>query len=119
MTSVPLKDEDEIVCDAEIDLIVRRFMENSKNTKLQILKKLKELANPETTSLLEPEVNQRTRGRPRTKIDKSTRRDLSEFEYKLSIQDSTSPSLTPTSRLMIKPTPKKRAFRKQVSKGEV
>lgn len=119
LISVPLKDEDELVCDAEIELIMKRFKENNKTTKLHILKKLKELANPETTSLLEPEVNQRTRGRPRMKIDKSTRRDPSGYEYLNSVQDSTSPSLTPISKSLIKRSPKKRSARKHTSKKQV
>ena len=93
----PQRDEDDINCDAEIDLIMKRFKANLKSTKLQILQKLKELANPESTSLVEPMENHRPKGRPKIKIDKSTRHDPSDFEYILSAQGSTVPALPPYS----------------------
>jgi len=115
----PQRDEDDINCDVEIDLIVKRFKENPKSTKLQILQKLKELAKPESTSLVEPEVNQRPKGRPKIKIDTSTRRDPSDFEYILSAQDSNFLSLTPKVGPIVKAKVKKQKTRQQNSKRKV
>lgn len=115
----PQRDDDDIHCDAEIDLIMRRFKANPKNIKLELLKKLKELANPETTSILEPAVNQRPKGRPKGKIDDSTRRDPSDFEYILSTQNSTTLSLSPAVGQIKKTNSKakgKKSTRKHVNK---
>ena len=79
----------ETVCDVN-----NIFSMANESEKLLMLKRLKEIANPTTTSLLEPQVNIRTRGRPRNskaKVDKSTRRDPSRFEYVESNKDSCSP----------------------------
>ncbi|XP_060960635.1 uncharacterized protein LOC133031210 [Cannabis sativa] len=71
----------EISCDAEIELFLRRFQEVDIPTKLHLQRKLRELAEPSTTFLVEPEVKMNTRGRPPSKFDHSTRRDPSAFEY--------------------------------------
>ena len=44
------------------DLIAKRFNENDDDTKLHILQKLTEIANPQSTSLIEPEAKKNTRG---------------------------------------------------------
>ncbi|XP_038720028.1 uncharacterized protein LOC120012663 [Tripterygium wilfordii] len=50
--------------------------------KIGLLRKLREIIKPSTTSLLEPKVIQNTCGRPSLrKKDKSTRRDPSAFDY--------------------------------------
>ena len=74
-------------------MIEKRFDKIDDGSKLQLLKKLKELANPASTSLIEPEVKCNTRGRPPMKHDTSTRRDPSMFKYVLSTQGNHSPSL--------------------------
>ncbi|XP_060969793.1 protein FAR1-RELATED SEQUENCE 6-like [Cannabis sativa] len=71
----------EISCDAEIELFLRRFQEVDIPTKLHLQRKLRELAEPSTTFLVEPEVKMNTRGRPPSKFDHSTRQDPSAFEY--------------------------------------
>ncbi|KAK9284672.1 hypothetical protein L1049_023848 [Liquidambar formosana] len=78
-------------------MVLHYFNNQDNETKLQLKKKLREMVCPSTTHLHEPiEVKHRTRGRPKKKIDTSTRRDPSGFEYALSGQDSYSP--TPTGR---------------------
>ncbi|XP_060969857.1 uncharacterized protein LOC133037065 [Cannabis sativa] len=71
----------EISCDAVIELFLRRFQEVDIPTKLHLQRKLRELAEPSTTFLVEPEVKMNTRGRPPSKFDHSTSRDPSTFEY--------------------------------------
>lgn len=46
-----------------------------------LLAKLRELIKPDTTSLIEPSQKVVTKGRPGKKIDTSTQRDPSAFEY--------------------------------------
>ena len=75
----------------ELELIGNRFGDLDTSTKLQVLKKLREIACPQSTHLLEPEVKVKTRGRPKEKIDTSTRRLPSNFELAASVQDSHSP----------------------------
>uniref|UniRef100_A0A803PB10 OTU domain-containing protein n=1 Tax=Cannabis sativa TaxID=3483 RepID=A0A803PB10_CANSA len=71
----------EISCDAEIELFLRRFQEIDIPTKLHLQRKLRELAKPSTTFLVDPEVKMNTHGRPPSKFDHSTCRDPSAFEY--------------------------------------
>ena len=70
----------------EFELIAKPF----NKIHLDILKKLKEIANHGCTFLLDPEVKTRTRGRPSIKVDTFTRRDPSTFEISLSGQESCS-----------------------------
>ena len=62
--------------------------------KLQVLNKLKEIAKPETTSLIEPDVKTKVRGRPKLKLHNSTKHDPFAFELVESARDCYSPSLT-------------------------
>ncbi|XP_052300876.1 PKS-NRPS hybrid synthetase cheA-like [Citrus sinensis] len=84
----------DLSCSTEMEMILKRFNNNDYTGKLQILKKLKELANPASTYLIEPEAKARTRGRPSSKADNSTRRDPSKFEHVLSALNSHSPHLS-------------------------
>lgn len=43
-------------CAVEVDLIIRKFNETNEAGKVEILKKLKEIANPGSTFLLERKV---------------------------------------------------------------
>ncbi|KAH9753465.1 protein FAR1-RELATED SEQUENCE [Citrus sinensis] len=88
--AVTQKQKVELSCQPEFELIANRFNESSIEIQLDILKKLKEIANPGCTFLLDPEVKTRTRGRPSIKVDTSTRRDPSAFEISLSGQESCS-----------------------------
>ena len=72
----------------EIDLIVEQFRGYDSRKKLQILDKLRELAKPETTSLIEPASKSQCKGRPNLKLHNSTKREPSSFEYVESAQDS-------------------------------
>ena len=67
-------------------MILKRFNGVDDCSKIQLLKKLKELADPALTFLVELEVKTKVRGRPSMKLDKSTRRDPSKFEYVESLQ---------------------------------
>lgn len=80
---------------AEIEMFVRRFKETDGPGKLYLLKKLRELTNPATTSnsaatlRVEHEVKTKTQGQPSLKVDTSAQ-DPSEYEYALSTLDSDS-----------------------------
>lgn len=74
--------------------IKTKFSQSTETERLLILKRLREVLNPTTTSLIEPEIPIRTRGRSRpakAKQSKSTKRDPSAFEYVESVNDSCSP----------------------------
>ena len=71
-------------------MIVKQLNESSIKIQLDILKKLKEVANLGCTFLLDPEAKTRTRGRPSIKFDTFTRCDPSTFEIILSGQESCS-----------------------------
>ena len=90
LVAVTQKQKVELSCQPEFELIANRFNESSIEIQLDILKKLKEIANPGCTFLLDPEVKTRTRGRPSIKVDTSTRRDPFAFEISLSGQESCS-----------------------------
>ena len=53
---------------------------------------MREQSKPDSTFLLEPEVKTRTRGRPHSRIDTSTRRGPSAFKLVQSAQVSHSPA---------------------------
>ncbi|KAH6816049.1 hypothetical protein C2S51_020869 [Perilla frutescens var. frutescens] len=60
---------------------------------LLMLKRFREIVSPSTTSMIEPEVQTKTRGRPKvkkTRVDISTKREKSAFEYADSFNDSCS-----------------------------
>ncbi|KAK3223224.1 hypothetical protein Dsin_010249 [Dipteronia sinensis] len=81
-------------CTIEIEMIMKRFEQMDDSGKLQLKKKLMELANPESTHLVEPIVKAKARGRPSRKLDTSTCRDPSQFEYVLATLDNHSQSIT-------------------------
>eukprot|EP00268_Persea_americana_P017157 TRINITY_DN18212_c1_g1_i1.p1 TRINITY_DN18212_c1_g1~~TRINITY_DN18212_c1_g1_i1.p1 ORF type:complete len:121 (+),score=9.18 TRINITY_DN18212_c1_g1_i1:147-509(+) len=84
----------ELDCMPEIELIVEQFRGYDSSKKLQVLNKLKEIAKPETTSLIESDVKTKVRGRPKLKLHNSTKRNPSAFEVVESAQVSYSPALT-------------------------
>ena len=84
----------ELDCMPEIELIVEQFRGYDSSKKLKVLNKLREIARPETTSLIEPDVKTKVRSRPKLILDNSTKRDPSAFEVVESTQDSYSPALT-------------------------
>ena len=74
----------ELTTTSEFDLIAKKFRTSDEAGKIQILKKLKELASPSSTSLIEPDVKSNTRGQSsakKKKLDRSTTREPSAFEY--------------------------------------
>lgn len=71
----------------ELEIIMKRFNVNNDLAKVQLLRKLKELKNPASTFLIELEVKRKTHGGPSLKVDISTHRNLSKFEYYLSNKD--------------------------------
>lgn len=68
----------------DLKIIMKRFNLNNDLAKVQLLRKLNELKNPASTFLLELEVKGKTDGRPSLKVDTSTHRNPSKFEYGLS-----------------------------------
>ena len=84
---------------AEFELIGKIFQDSDQLGKIQILKKLKEVENPSSTYLIEPDVKWNTRGQStskKKKLDISTRRDPSAFEYALHIQEIATPNISNT-----------------------
>ena len=81
-----------LTCEPELTIIAQKFMQLDGASQLQMLKKLREFASPDSTSLEEP-AKKRTgiRGHASLQVDTSTRRDPSAFELVLSGQDSYSP----------------------------
>ncbi|KAL7206120.1 hypothetical protein ACSBR2_018931 [Camellia fascicularis] len=76
-----------------------------------VLMKLKELAKPDCTFFIEPEVKSNPRGRPKFKIETSTRREPFVFEIVASAQYSYSPGViakasVTTKKVKIKKTEK-------------
>ena len=55
-----------------MEMIIKHFEDSDGFGKMQIKRKLKELADPSLTFLIEPTVKAKTRGRPSQKLDKST-----------------------------------------------
>ena len=58
------------------------------------MNKFREIAKPETTSLIESDVKTKVRGRPKLELHNSTKRDPSAFEVVESTQDRYSLALT-------------------------
>lgn len=71
----------------ELEIIMKRFNVNNDLAKVQLLRKLKELKNPASTFLIELEVKGKTHGGSSLKVDTSTHRNPSKFEYGLSNKD--------------------------------
>ncbi|GMP33792.1 hypothetical protein CsSME_00006954 [Camellia sinensis var. sinensis] len=85
----------ELTCEPELEMIVKYFNDCDTTKQLEILKKLGEIANPESTFLIEPDVKPNPRGCPaHKKIDVSIRRDPYAFEIVQSGHDSHSPKGT-------------------------
>ncbi|KAH6785057.1 hypothetical protein C2S51_037512 [Perilla frutescens var. frutescens] len=69
------------------------FAQADESERLLMLKRFREIVTPSTTSMVEPDVQTKTRGRPKvtkTKVDTSTKREKSAFEYTDSFNDSCS-----------------------------
>lgn len=71
-------------------MIIRPFNDSDDLAKIQLLRKLKELTNPTSTFFLKLEVKGKTRGRSSLKVDTSTRKNPSKFEYVLFNKDGKS-----------------------------
>lgn len=77
-----------------LHVVDQKFEHSNESEMLLMFKRLTEIANPSTTSLLEPEVQIKTRGRPKntkSKAATSTKREKSAFEYTDSVNDGCSP----------------------------
>ncbi|XP_028081087.1 uncharacterized protein LOC114282577 [Camellia sinensis] len=77
----------------KLDMLSTPHIEVDPDMKRFLLQKLRELAKPDCTFLIEPEVKSNPRGRPKLKIETSTRREPSVFEIVASAQDSYSPGV--------------------------
>ncbi|XP_028067641.1 uncharacterized protein LOC114270370 [Camellia sinensis] len=75
----PKEQKLELTCIPELELILKRFKESDIAMQLDMLKKLREIANPASTFLIEPDVKPNPR-RGHKKIDISCRRDPCAFE---------------------------------------
>ncbi|KAH6822324.1 hypothetical protein C2S53_012606 [Perilla frutescens var. hirtella] len=67
------------------------FAQADESERLLMLKIFREIVTPSTTSMVEPDVQTKTRGRPKvtkTKADTSMKREKSAFEYTDSFNDS-------------------------------
>ncbi|XP_020411024.1 uncharacterized protein LOC18792652 [Prunus persica] len=71
---------------AQLELFVKWFQSCSSETKRHVSMKLQEIMNPASTTLTQPQLKIKTKGRP--KVDTSTRRLPSAFEVVLFGQDS-------------------------------
>ncbi|KAM1211929.1 hypothetical protein ACFX1X_003646 [Malus domestica] len=71
-----------------MELFHGRWIEYDATARMVLKRKLMELALPQATSLVEPSVTTKTRGRPSKKADKYTHHDLSLFEIMESKQGS-------------------------------
>ncbi|XP_052179871.1 uncharacterized protein LOC127793130 [Diospyros lotus] len=84
----------QVMIEPEIESIYKMFYSEPEPGKQVLKQKLREIVNPDTTSLQPPTMKVRTKGRPTSKkkiqIDTSTKRDPSLFEIVQSSQDSRS-----------------------------
>lgn len=80
-------------CTPELELFAKRFEEVDPDVKRFLLHKLRELAKPDCTFLIEPKVKPNPWGRPKLKIETSIRREPSVFEIVASAQDNYSPGV--------------------------
>lgn len=90
----PRKQTVELSCEVELELIAKRFNEQDNAGKLQILKKLKEIANSESTSVVEPAANVNVQGGSPSNVDCSTSCNPSGSQLELSTEDSYSPGVS-------------------------
>ncbi|XP_028122576.1 uncharacterized protein LOC114319718 [Camellia sinensis] len=93
MLSTPHTVSEEWTCTPELELFAKQFEEVDPDMKRFLLQKLRELAKPDCTFLIEPEVKSNPRGRPKLKIETSTRHEPSAFEIVASAQDSHPPGV--------------------------
>ncbi|KAL7221792.1 hypothetical protein ACSBR1_023688 [Camellia fascicularis] len=91
MLSTPHTVSEEWTYTPELELFAKQFEEVDPDVKRFLLQKLKELAKPDCTFLIEPEVKSNPQGQPKLKIETSTRREPSAFEIVALAQDSYSP----------------------------
>ncbi|KAL7180713.1 hypothetical protein ACSBR1_039722 [Camellia fascicularis] len=91
--STPHTVSEEWTCTPELELFAKRFEEVDPDVKRLLLQKLRELAKPNCTFLIESKVKSNPRGQLKLKIETSTRRELSAFEIVASAQDSYSPGV--------------------------
>ena len=59
--------DDDIDCDVELQVFMEQFKQQTRYGKFSLLRKLKEIITPSTTSIREPAVKMNTRGRPFSK----------------------------------------------------
>ncbi|XP_028083552.1 uncharacterized protein LOC114284804 [Camellia sinensis] len=99
----------------QTDFFIKKFQTINETQQVIILKKLRELISPESTFLMEPELKTNTRGRSRGrghgqfKIDTSTKREPSAFEFVLSGEDSYSQGVTISTAPVRKQVQRKKA----------
>ena len=85
-------------CEPELNMIAQQFKRLDGDSQMQMLKKLREIACPDSIPLIEPAKKKiGTCGHASKKVDTSTCRDPSAFELVLSGQDSYSPRIEPIS----------------------
>ncbi|KAF6142397.1 hypothetical protein GIB67_033824 [Kingdonia uniflora] len=79
----------------EISMLIKRFKNSNSELKFDMLKKLKEISNPTTTTLVEPQVKSSIRSRPKNSLAKnqakaeaSTTRNPPSFKFVLEMQES-------------------------------
>ena len=63
---VSLQDDD-IDCDVELQVFTEQFKQQTRHGKFSLLRKLREIITPSTTSIRKPAVKTNTRGRPSSK----------------------------------------------------
>ena len=63
---VSLQDDD-IDCDVELQVFTEQFKQQTRHGKFSLLRKLREIITPSTTSIRDPAVKTNTRGRPSSK----------------------------------------------------
>ncbi|XP_057496891.1 uncharacterized protein LOC130781651 isoform X1 [Actinidia eriantha] len=117
---VPTPKSSTIDCQPELDLIAQHFNECDSTTKLQILKKLRELVtSADCTSLTQQKVKSKTQGQKNSKIDTSTHRDPSASELVAYGQDSHADVTAAIPEASVKPTrwPKEKVYRTRTLKS--
>ncbi|XP_052198258.1 uncharacterized protein LOC127805543 [Diospyros lotus] len=92
-----------LMIEPEIDTIYKKFQLESEAGKLVLKRKLRELVDPATTSLMAQSVKVKTKGKPSSKkkyhFDSSTKRDPSYFEIVQSSHDNTTPVIQSSSKI--------------------
>ncbi|XP_057488525.1 protein FAR1-RELATED SEQUENCE 2-like [Actinidia eriantha] len=117
---VPTPKSSTIDCQPELDLIAQRFNECDSTTKLQLLKKLRELVtSTDSTSLTQQKMKSKTQGRKNSKIDTSTHRDPCASELVAYGQDSRADVMAAIPEVSVKPKrrPKEKVYRTRTLKS--